>query len=178
MRTSLLLLAACAACVSTAGEPERPTADQALVAGRFVMPETRVNRTLRLDTPDGGELHVAMEHDTWLVAVPPGEYNVRLVGRYAPKTPIRFEARAGEARYLGTFVFGRMRDGDLPLEVRDEHASVERELTLRHPAVERIESAVVGDAFVLRSTSSAYDPTLYRNGFLFGRSRTGRRGGR
>ncbi len=97
--------------------------DSAIVAGSFRFDGTSVPPRLLLRGADGREVSLRPDRDPFVVALPPGSYEVLSFGGYYPKVDRpRLVAVQGEARYIGSFHAARDRDGDLTILVRDSRA--------------------------------------------------------
>jgi len=130
---SLLLLAACASTVRDLPAGSGAEEGDALLAGRLSFGGTRIAPKLRLRSPGGRDVIVKPEHETFLVAVPSGTYEIERFGDYRPANDrLVIEAAPGPARYVGTFAATRDRYGALRVVVRDEIGRVEADLRRRY----------------------------------------------
>lgn len=128
----LLLAAACARTVHGV-EPGRLPDGDALVAGSFSFGGSRLAPRMRWFGPERRTWEVRPGAGAFLVAVPPGRYEIRKFGAYrVTDDTIRFNAKAGEAVYIGTFEAARDEDGELVVVVRDRRVAVEKKLRAEH----------------------------------------------
>lgn len=133
---ALALIALCAACTTTVRDypADEPAGATALLAGGLAFGDSYVAPVIRLRATDGGRYFmVRPDHDAFLVAVPPGLYEVERFGDYrVTDDRLTVHAVAGEARYIGTFHAMRTDAGELRIVVRDERADVARRLKARY----------------------------------------------
>jgi len=170
----------CAACATTVRDVAAPDSSQALLAGRLAFTGTRIGTSLWLRGPGGREVVVRPENEAFLVAVPPGIYELRRFGAYAiADDRATVEARTGAAVYIGTFHAVRDRYGDAAVRVADEREDVVRRLGARYgDALPPLEPGLVASSLeplepgdlvlALRKTPNYYYPYPYRYGFHFG----------
>ena len=171
-----MLLACCAA---TVRDVPAPGAADALVAGRLAFGGTRIGATMWLRGPGGREIIVRPEAETFLVALPPGTYELRRFGSFAISDDrVTFEVAPGQARYIGTFRATRDPYGKAGVRVVDERGEVARALEARYgpetPALEpglvasSLEPLAPGDLVIaLRKVEHTYPPYAHIGFYVF-----------
>lgn len=136
MRRLALILALCAACTTTVRDypADEPYGATALLAGGLAFGGSFVAPVIRLRAADGGRFFmIRPQHDAFLVAVPPGLYEIERFGDFrVTDDRLTVHALAGEARYIGTFRAMRTDSGELRIVVRDELDDVARRLKARY----------------------------------------------
>ena len=131
MRICALLLGLCAACATTVRDysmDSEPDPAQALVAGF-----TDFNLVHVHQQGTGGEFNLRPSNREFLVSLPPGTYVLAAFDRYKPTDDrATFNARAGEAIYIGSFTKKRDGDGNIQVVVADAMPDVESALVKRY----------------------------------------------
>lgn len=138
-RAALALCVLFAACATVVRDlpPDAAPEGEALLAGSSDF------SSLRLRSAEGRTYVVRPEGRVFLVALPPGTYTVTAIGPYRPSyDTLTIEARAGRARYVGSFRAARDESGVLRVAVRDELDQVARALSARY-GERRLEKALV-----------------------------------
>ncbi len=127
----LLALCGLCGCTATVGniEPGERTDGDAFLAGVLSFQGSRISAKMQWRADDGKHISVRTGAGAFLVAVPPGRYELRKFGAYrVTDDTITFHAVAGETRYLGTFEAARDQNGELRVVVRDRRAAVQKKL--------------------------------------------------
>ena len=131
MRICALLLGLCAACATTVRDypmDSEPDPAQALVAGF-----TDFNLVHVHQQGTGGEFNLRPSNREFLVSLPPGTYVLAAFDRYKPTDDrATFNARAGEAIYIGSFLREKDKDGNVKVVVADNMPDVESALVKRY----------------------------------------------
>ena len=131
MRICALLLGLCAACATTVRDysmDSEPDPGQALVAGF-----TDFNLVHVHQQGTGGEFNLRPSNREFLVSLPPGTYVLAAFDRYKPTDDrATFNARAGEAIYIGSFLREKDKDGNVKVVVADNMPDVVSALVKRY----------------------------------------------
>lgn len=131
MRTCALLLGLCAACATTVRDysmDREPDPAQALVAGFTEFETVHVHQQ-----GTGSEFNLRPSNREFLVSLPPGTYVLAAFDRYEPTDDrVTFNARAGEAIYIGSFLKRKDADGNIKVVVADTMRDVESALVKRY----------------------------------------------
>ena len=105
-----------------------PDPGQALVAGF-----TDFNLVHVHQQGTGGEFNLRPSNREFLVSLPPGTYVLAAFDRYKPTDDrATFNARAGEAIYIGSFLREKDKDGNIKVVVADNMPDVESALVKRY----------------------------------------------
>jgi hypothetical protein len=138
----LLLLAACNSPVRDFPADRAPAPDRALIAARLAFGGTWIGPDLYVRSREGRTVQIRPSHETFLVAIPPGHYQIERYGEYLPRNDlVTFEAKPGKAIYIGDFLPRRDAAGEVMIAVHDGLEALDRDLRRRYldrlPPIER-----------------------------------------
>ena len=123
-----------AACSTTVRDLPPDFEADARIAATMDFSGSRIDTLLRVRSDAGREFVLRPEGRTFVMALPAGRYEILNFGNYRPtEDRLSFTTRKGATTYIGAFVAGRDRDGDLRIAIRDESAAARAELAERYP---------------------------------------------
>ncbi len=147
MRSSVLTFLLLAACTNVARDvkpADLSGEDEALVAGWLPVGSKVPGGDITVVDEKGKRVLVKPEENDFLVALRPGTYRIDRFGQYPVKDKsLRFEARAGEAVYIGSFTPARGADGNMHIVVKDDLRGVAGALEPRYSDLPELKPGLV-----------------------------------
>ncbi|MDH3590292.1 MAG: hypothetical protein OER88_00325 [Planctomycetota bacterium] len=130
----LALFVLLAACTTTVRDLPPDMETDARIAGQLDFGGSKIGRLIRVQHEDGREFVLRPEHDTFVMALPAGRYEILNFGGYRlAEDRIIFDAEKDRTSYVGSFQAVRGGEGELRIAVRDELDAVARSVTERYP---------------------------------------------
>jgi len=147
MRSSVLTILLLAACTNVARDvkpADLSEKDEALVAGWLPIGSKVPGGDMTVVDEKGRWILVKPGEKDFLVALRPGTYRIERFGQYQVKDKsLRFEARAGEALYIGSFSPARGEDGNVLIVVKDNLRGIAGALELRYSDLPELKPGLV-----------------------------------
>ena len=147
MRNSVLTILLLAACTNVAHDVKPADLSgkgEALVAGWLPIGSKVPGGDMTVVDDNGRWILVKPKEQDFLVALRPGTYRIDRFGQYSVKDQsLRFEARAGEAVYIGSFTPARGADGNVHIVAKDNLRGVAGALKPRYPDLPELKPGLV-----------------------------------
>ena len=147
MRSSVLMILLLAACTNITRDvkpADLSAKEKALVAGWLPIGSKVPGGDMTVVDEKGKWTLVKPEQNDFLIALRPGSYRIDRFGQYPVKDKsLRFEARAGEAVYIGSFTTARGDDGNVHIVVKDNLSGVAGALKPRYSDLPKLKPGLV-----------------------------------
>ena len=183
MRSSvltILLLAACTNVTRDVNPADLSRKEEALVAGWLPIGSKVPGGDMTVVDENGKWILIKPEENDFLVALRPGTYRIDRFGQYPVKDKsLRFEARAGEVVYIGSFTPARGEDGNVHIVAKNNLRGVAGALEPRYSGLSELKPGLVTSSMppVAASTGLviALNPKVSHVGSYYGGMRGYRR---